>query len=707
MTSGTQLLGLSQFGNFNSPQAILQQISRPGNGVFRNGNGKNLRQTSNLSIQERALTNISAQTNIQSQIQSSLLRSISQVGNTLNIQTQQNIQGTTSSQSRQELTQVNKKQVEGQVNGRPVFSNIETSLRQVSTAARNTSFNENRLANQAISRNVERNGNTVQVNTHIDTGSQGNLAVQSNANRVTDTERQVQAYDRNGNLIGDRTSRQIVAVEQQSSLLQTRQGEGTRDIQQTTTATANKEGNALVRNIKSEVTDTSQGHQEINTAVQTRTNTQVDNLDVEGNIISSRSGSQLVSSNEARTIDAARQTQGESLTHVAANPQQTEVISRNRFETNATTLDQTKTTGTVQNFNGEGVLVNEREFQRNVTAVTTENREGENNARTTIARENGGVAVHTAVNSRENAEVNTQIAAEQGGAVTERTINAQGTLHTRGELDNSVDAEGNRVVTFEAERVSKSKTSDLIEGPNGQGRLVETETKAAQLVQGQLQFNPDTNKVEGRQNAAPGGVTVDIGTNTGLRASFRLDNGVLTFDFTVQKAAVTTQETATGQVVSQGNVNTAVAGNEVGERQGVGENIHFQGRVVSSVDEAGNRVLSIEGSAVNEGYGARVVEANGQQNGYQVESRKSELEFSGKLAVNRQTETDGTTTTTNTKTSAELNVNRVDNVEAAGVNVRTLTPLTSTNGLRAGFVANNGSLRFNLGTFNFGISLVA
>lgn len=707
MTSGTQLLGLNQLGNFNSPQAILQQISRHGNGVFRNGNGKSLRQTSNLSIQERALTNISAQTNIQSQIQSTLLRSISQAGNILNIQTQQNIQGTTSSQSRQELTQVNKKQVEGQVNGSPVFSNIETSLRQVSTAARNTSFNENLSANQAISRNVERNGNTVQVNTHIDTGSQGNLAVQSNANRVTDTERQVTAYDRNGNIVSDKASRQIVTVDQQSSILQTRQGEGTRDIQQTTTVAANKEGDALVRNIRSEVTDTSQGHQEINTAVQTRTNTQVDNLDTEGNIISSRSGNQLVSSNEARTIDAARQTQGESVTNIVSNPQQTEVISRSRFETNAVTLDQTKTTGTVQNFNGEGALVNEREFQRNVTAVTTENREGENNARTTIARENGGVAAHTAVNSREETEVNTQIAAEQGGAVTERTINTQGALRTRGELDNSVDAEGNRVVTFEAERVSKSKTSDLIEGPNGQGRLVETETKAAQLVQGQLQFNPDTNKVEGGQNAPPGGVVVDIGTNTGLRASFRLDNGVLTFDFTVQKAAVTTQETATGRAASQGNGNTAVSGNEVVQRQGTGENIHFQGKVVSSVDEAGNRVLSIEGSAVNEGYGARVVEANGEQNGYQVENRKSDLEFNGKLAVNRQTETDGTTTNTSTRTSAELNVSRRDNVEAAGVNVRTLTPLTSADGLRAGFAASNGSLRFNLGTINFGISLVA
>ena len=209
------------------------------------------------------------------------------------------------------------------------------------------------------------------------------------------------------------------------------------------------------------------------------------------------------------------------------------------------------------------------------------------------------------------------------------------------------------------------------------------------------------------QNAVPGGVVVEIGTNTGLRSNFKLDNGVLTFDFTATRATVTDQETATGQVVTGANGQTSVEGQTVNTSQGVGETVRFQGKVVSTVDADGNRVFTVEGSAVNEAFGAKTV-GTGANAGAQIETRSRELDFNGRVAVNRETSTNGGTTTTNTNTSAELNINKVENSQAEGVNVRSLTPLTTADGLRAGFTAyNSNSLGFNFGAFNLRISLVA
>ncbi|MBI2266818.1 MAG: hypothetical protein HYU64_16925 [Armatimonadetes bacterium] len=705
MATSVQLSPFGQLANLPFARGLLQQLRAKADSPLQSAiNFQNIALSRGLDVltsKQRSAISATVQTDLQTQIKSSLVRNAVQVDDTLKTRIQQAFQGFTTARSRQEIFQLSQQETSGRVNGRKVFSNVERELRQVSTGMSNTSTNGTNASNQALTRNVQKAGNRTTVNTAVTATSQGALNIETLANRRTETQARVRTFDQAGQLTGDRTTRQAVTVDQQFSLAQTRQGESNRNIEQQTTVTGAREGNAAVREVRTATTDTAQGQTVIATATQNRTNTLVENLDQDGNVLSARRGSQLVAGDETRNIQTARQTQAEQVTRTVSRPNETDTLTQGRFETNATTVDQTRAAGTVQNFNGAGALVGERDFERNVTAVTVENRTGENQARTTVTRENGGTAVTTRVRAGEDVAVNTQITSDQGGPATVRTIDAQGSVRTTGEVENRVDADGNRTVVLGAEQVRQNQTRDLTVAPNGQGRLTETETRNIQAIQGQLQFNPATNQVgaAGAQ-AAPGAVVVDIGTNTGIRANFKMDNGVLTFDFTAQRVAATSQETTAGQVAAEG----APAGQGVANQRVVEENVRFQGRVVSSTDAEGNRVLSLEGTVAGEGAGAQAVN-DGQ--GLQVERSRTEMAINGTLAVNRQTTVDGNQTTTNTRASAELNVNKVENREAAGVNVRTLTPLTANEGFRAGLSAYNGALRFNFGVFSMGISFVA
>ena len=60
-----------------------------------------------------------------------------------------------------------------------------------------------------------------------------------------------------------------------------------------------------------------------------------------------------------------------------------------------------------------------------------------------------------------------------------------------------------------------------------------------------------------------------------------------------------------------------------------------------------------------------------------------------------------------TQAESELNVSRVENREAAGVNMPTLARLTSADAFRAGFQAYRGALQLHVGGFDLSISFLA
>ena len=93
--------------------------------------------------------------------------------------------------------------------------------------------------------------------------------------------------------------------------------------------------------------------------------------------------------------------------------------------------------------------------------------------------------------------------------------------------------------------------------------------------------------------------------------------------------------------------------------------------------------------------------------GFQTETSQADMQIDGKLTVNRETTTTGNGTTSKYNASADMDINRVENTVQEGENVQTLTKLNTSDGAKAGLIADNGALRFNFGIFNLGISFVA
>ena len=186
---------------------------------------------------------------------------------------------------------------------------------------------------------------------------------------------------------------------------------------------------------------------------------------------------------------------------------------------------------------------------------------------------------------------------------------------------------------------------------------------------------------------------------TGLRSSFKMDEGVLEFDFTAEALTSTSQETSTGQVVVSKKGDTDLAGPSAVREQASVETVRFKGQIVASRDATGNRVLDVQASVVS---GKAAVAAHDGKL-VQAERTHSELQVDARLSLNRQTSSTGTTST---KAAGDLQLEKVERHEAAGT-VPTLQRLSTQDAFRAGFSLNNGALSFNFGSFSFGISVFA
>jgi hypothetical protein len=656
-----------------------------------------------LSIHSQSNSQLAMQSNTQIHKVATASRVITHRGDTLEIRSQYAQQTIANNQARTILAQQSRQAVEGKVNGKKVALTTEKELNQVSNEARKTTSAENRDTTELIDRNVNKNGKMTVVNTHYDTNTQGALNINSEYNRYTETEQKARTYDKNGKLAGNSYSNQAVTVDQTAATARAWQGEGTRDITQTTKVNDSKEGNATVRNTKNETVDVILNQTIYNTLNQTNTATKVENLDENGNVLATRNYSQLAASNDIRTVDYNR---------VATSDQNIQVINRKgenitnvegRYDINAVTVDQTNITGTIQNFNGDNALTGQTNYERNVTTTTVENREGENNSHAAVTQNKGETLTVNTVNSHENAGVNTRIVSEQNGVTTQiRSIDTETQVKTSGNLETKAAANGVRTLDMEAEQVRLGKTEDLTVNSNGQARLVETKIIAAQAFDGQMEFNPVAGPA-GAPQAAPGAMVVDLYSNTGIRANFKLDNGVLNFDFTARRLAGSYQETVTGQAGLNPN-NPVEKGATVSQERGTFEDIHFTGQVISSTDAEGNRVIELKGNITDQGVGALLVN---NFNGFETEQSKAEMEINGKLTVDRQATTTGNVTKSQYNATAEMEINRVENTEREGVNLRSLTPLNTSDGARAGLIASNGYLRFNFGIFNLGLSFIA
>lgn len=682
--------------------SLLERVRRNGvSAIVKNVSP--IATQSSLRLQQQMTLSAVVENRAQSRIDSQNFRTAQQDGQTLKVATQQVSQGETNQQNRRELSQLSQQTVQGQVNGKPVFSNVERKVYQVNVGNRDAEFKEARVNIESTTRSVVKNGNATRVSVSIQSSSDRSRSDAIAAENRTETDAHVRVYDASGNLVSEKLSRQAVTTKQEQVIDVKAHGDASRQVEQETVVAVHQEGTASHRNVSSETTDASKGHQEIETQVQSKTATLVENLGAEGAVLSARASSQQVSTTETRTIDTSRVSRNEQTVKTLSRPGETENSTHSEYEINSTTVDRIVTTGTVEQFNGDGKLVREQAIDRETTATTTERRSGEADSRTSVAKEkNGDTLAETEIKSEESVALATKVVSEQNGATTEREIENRVRAEVRGELSNRVEADGDRTISFDVQHKRETETDDLTANANGQGRLVETETRVAQVLQGQLEYSPDTQQVGAKLGA--GAVIVDIRTAAGLRASFRLDQGTLEFDFSSETAMVSHQEISSGKVTEGKHGESDVVGNSTDSQRAALESVRFHGQVTASVDADGNRVIELDGKVAQNS--AAVLVANGGQ-GIQAEQRQAELEVSGRLAVNRQVSSDGSATLVKTQAEAEMTVDRVENTEAAAVGMSSLTRLTSADAFRAGFQAYRGALQLHVGGFDVSISFVA
>jgi hypothetical protein len=683
---------------------LLDKVRK--NGVGAVASPKNLTHKavqSALKTQQQLTMSARYETRVQSHIDTQTVRSTQQNGQTLNVATKQVSQGETGQQHRREVTQHSNQVVQGQVNGKPVYKNVERDVHQVNVGNREAEFKEMRLNDQSTTRDVVKNGNATRVSISTQSSSDRSRSDAIAAQNRTETDTHVRVYDSLGNLLSDKATRQAVTTKQEQLIDVKAHGDSSREVEQESTVVTRQEGNASVRIVSTETTDATEGRQEIETHVQSKTATLVENLGAEGEVLSAKGSSQQLTTSETRTVDTSRVSHNEQTAKALSRPGETENSIRTEFEIKAATVDHIVTTGTVEQFDGNGKLVREQAIGRETTATTTENRKGEAESRTAVAKQSDGATLaETEIKSEESAALATKIVSENNGAKTERAIDNKVESEMKAELLNRVDADGHRTISFDVAQERRTETDDLTVNANGQGRLVESETRVAQLVQGQIEYSPDSQQVG--TNLGKGAVIIDIRTAAGLRASFRLDQGTLEFDFSSVTATASHQEITSGKLVEAKNGEGTVTGATTDTQRASLDAARFQGRVVATVDAEGYRVFELDGKVVQNSAAALV--ANEGQ-GLQAEVSRTELDVSGRLAVNRQVSSDGSATLVKTEAEAEMNVAKVETREAAAVGMAGLTHLTTADAVRAGFQAYRGALQLNAAGFSVSISFVA
>ncbi|HEX3045516.1 MAG TPA: hypothetical protein VHY08_12225 [Bacillota bacterium] len=247
----------------------------------------------------------------------------------------------------------------------------------------------------------------------------------------------------------------------------------------------------------------------------------------------------------------------------------------------------------------------------------------------------------------------------------------------------------------------KDANPALTENRNNPSQLVEDNSHSLLGIDGRLKFDPGASQVN-TNIAPPGGITVDLATNTGIRANFKLDNGSLQFNFSLVRITPT-QQVAMVDKIGPGQDGPTVNRTQNTRASRTAEEIHFKGEIISSVDDEGNRVIELKGNITDQGLGALL--ANNLE-GLQMEEGKAEIDINGKLTVTQKTVSEGSKTTYKSTAHAEMELYKVVEQEDQGANLKTLTPLNTTDGFRAGLIADQSALHFNFGVFILGISLV-
>ncbi|MGE5454575.1 MAG: hypothetical protein ACM3O9_05190, partial [Methylocystaceae bacterium] len=224
-------------------------------------------------------------------------------GNQTRTNTTQAIVDTVDISTQKQLSVQSEQVVEQRVNGKDTYARNLRDTEQSTNEKRQTSTSNDRTATSNTTRDVAKNGNQTRTLTHTDNLSDQQTTSNSVYDKQTDTENRFKTYDKSGKLVSDKFSHQVVTTEQTSAATRNTHNEGTRDIEQNSNVVQLKEGNNSIRKVNTDTSDVTKNQQVINGQTSTRTETSVQNLDEQGQSLSTRAYSQQVDSTENRVID--------------------------------------------------------------------------------------------------------------------------------------------------------------------------------------------------------------------------------------------------------------------------------------------------------------------------------------------------------------------------------------------------------------------
>lgn len=526
---------------------------------------------------------------------------------------------------------------------------------------------------------AQKNENGASTERHTDYTTAGTFSKSANTTSTHDTELRVLSYDKSGQVVGNKFNHQQVNVNQNVSINQTSQGSSTNDIKKQVAINNNP---ALTR-AKTEYSEAHAGTRTVNTQTVTDKDINVKNLDEQGNLLSSTDRSQLVKSDSTAQIDFSRtyNRNTESKTKVEGNAKETDTNSIYKLTNDTKT--KTKTITQVQNFDGNGNLINDRTGNSQSTTVSSYNIDGHSRVNALVTKENGVTTTVQRIEAKEKRDIDTDITSTANGVVSHRDIDTRANVTTDGKI-TTVDQNGSKTVSFEATKKADSKSKDV-----AANRQADSQSSVTTQLNGTLELAGAA--------SGTGGVIVEVGSFTGVRSTLKFDNGTLKFDFTVERGSTGTQTVTTGSQEKSSATSVTQASKET---------VHFTGEIVSSVDANGTQTFSINASVSDSSLSGKFTGSQGKPLSTEAEQKQTDLKIEGKLSVNRTSTTIENETTTQVTSSGELNVNKVESIEDAGANVTTLVPIADK-GVSAGFSVNNGALSFNFGTFDFRLRTAA
>ena len=244
---------------------------------------------------------------------------------------------------------------------------------------------------------------------------------------------------------------------------------------------------------------------------------------------------------------------------------------------------------------------------------------------------------------------------------------------------------------FKGTNLVQSQTNEVDKvGKNGQVTLnVNTNTQEATNINGKVEIKDTgaSNQPALYLKITEGDLYKDVGNvdpQTGLRGDYRISQGEMKFDFTMEKSKLTQQNSVTTELNKVKGTEVSATTNE--------ETVRLTGSIVASEDANHNKIYTLKATVADNTEDVTVQNAN-NKSGVQVDKSNKAYELNGTFVLSQDPNVKPT-----------LNINTVKKSEvnqSTAVNMNNDTN-PDANGMIAGLsMDQNGALNFNFGAYNF------